>query len=131
MQGAYGHAQGTAPAGDKDEHSRLEADLMLAFAASPLMVFVGAALWGLHMAFTQGLLSKLVADTAPAERPRHGFRDIQSCEWRCAAVSECDCGLSLEFSRGVSHVCGWCSLCSRDGHRVASRRTASQSRPAR
>jgi hypothetical protein len=40
--------------------------------------------------------------------------------------ARCDCGLSLEFSRGVSHVSGWCSLCSRGGHRVASRRTASQ-----
>jgi MFS family permease len=43
------------------------ADLVLAAAASPLLIFVGAALWGLHMAFTQGLLAKLVADTAPAE----------------------------------------------------------------
>jgi len=42
-------------------------DLTLAFARSPLVVLAGAALWGLHMAFTQGLLSKLVADTAPAE----------------------------------------------------------------
>ena len=32
-------------------------------AASP----VGAALWGLHMGLTQGLLAALVADTAPAE----------------------------------------------------------------
>ena len=39
---------------------------MLAVAASPWIVFLGAAFWGLHMAFTQGLLSKLVADTAPA-----------------------------------------------------------------
>jgi MFS family permease len=43
------------------------ADLVLAAAASPLLAFVGAALWGVHMAFTQGLLSKLVADIAPAE----------------------------------------------------------------
>ncbi len=43
------------------------ADLVLAAAASPPLVFVGAALWGVHMALTQGLLSKLVADTAPAE----------------------------------------------------------------
>ncbi len=42
-------------------------DLTLAFARSPLVVLAGAALWGLHMAFTQGLLSKLVADTAPAD----------------------------------------------------------------
>ncbi len=45
----------------------IAADLVLAVAASPLLTFVGAALWGLHMAFTQGLLAKLVADTAPAE----------------------------------------------------------------
>jgi MFS family permease len=44
----------------------IAADGMLAFSTSPLMAFSGAALWGLHMAFTQGLLSKLVADTAPA-----------------------------------------------------------------
>jgi MFS family permease len=43
------------------------ADLALAFATSPMLVLVGAGLWGLHMAFTQGLLAKLVADTAPAD----------------------------------------------------------------
>ena len=42
------------------------ADVGLALAASPPLVFAGAALWGGHMAFTQGLLAKLVADTAPA-----------------------------------------------------------------
>lgn len=41
------------------------ADLLLAGAASPLLVFAGAALWGLHMALSQGLLAKLVADSAP------------------------------------------------------------------
>ena len=44
----------------------IAADLALAFAGSPLVVFAGAALWGLHMALTQGLLAKLVADTSPA-----------------------------------------------------------------
>lgn len=43
------------------------ADIVLAIAALPWIAFLGAAFWGLHMAFTQGLLSKLVADTAPAE----------------------------------------------------------------
>ena len=51
----------------------IAADVVLAFATSPLVVFAGAALWGLHMAFTQGLLSKLVADTAPAELLGTGF----------------------------------------------------------
>ena len=43
------------------------ADVLLAIARSPWVAFIGAAFWGMHMAFTQGLLSKLVADTAPAE----------------------------------------------------------------
>ena len=43
------------------------ADVILAMAASPPLAFLGVAFWGLHMAFTQGLLSKLVADTAPSE----------------------------------------------------------------
>jgi MFS family permease len=51
----------------------IAADFVLAFAASPLAVFAGAALWGLHMAFTQGLLSKLVADTAPVKLRGTGF----------------------------------------------------------
>ncbi len=42
------------------------ADVLLALAAAPWVAFLGAAFWGLHMALTQGLLSKLVADTAPA-----------------------------------------------------------------
>ena len=41
------------------------ADVVLAIAASPAIALLGAAFWGLHMAFTQGLLAKLVADTAP------------------------------------------------------------------
>lgn len=41
------------------------ADLLLAMATSPWMAFTGAALWGVHMALTQGLLAKLVADAAP------------------------------------------------------------------
>jgi MFS family permease len=43
------------------------ADIVLAIAASPGIALLGAAFWGLHMAFTQGLLSKLVADTAPTD----------------------------------------------------------------
>jgi len=45
----------------------IAADLVFATAASPLIALVGAALWGMHMATTQGLLAKLVADTAPKE----------------------------------------------------------------
>ncbi len=40
---------------------------MLANAGSAVMVFAGAALWGVHMGLTQGLLAALVAGTAPAD----------------------------------------------------------------
>jgi MFS family permease len=40
-------------------------DIALALAVRPLGVFVGVALWGLHMGLTQGLLAALVTDTAP------------------------------------------------------------------
>ena len=42
----------------------VSADLLLAAATSPLLAFIGAALWGVHMGLTQGLFAKLVADTA-------------------------------------------------------------------
>jgi len=43
------------------------ADIVLAFSSGIEGVAIGVALWGLHMGFTQGLLSALVADTAPSE----------------------------------------------------------------
>lgn len=45
----------------------IAADLVLAFADGLAAVAAGVVLWGLHMGLTQGLLSTLVADTAPAE----------------------------------------------------------------
>jgi len=51
----------------------MAADLVLAAAGGALAVFAGAALWGLHMALTQGLLSKLVADTVPEQWRGTGF----------------------------------------------------------
>jgi MFS family permease len=43
------------------------ADLVLALGSNVVAVMVGVAIWGLHMGLTQGLLSALVADTAPAQ----------------------------------------------------------------
>jgi MFS family permease len=43
------------------------ADLVLAFGGGVVMIMIGVAIWGLHMGLTQGLLSALVADTAPAQ----------------------------------------------------------------
>ena len=44
----------------------IAADLVIASFASLAALFAGVVLWGAHMGLTQGLLSALVADTAPA-----------------------------------------------------------------
>lgn len=43
------------------------ADLLLALAESVWLAGFGAALWGLHMGATQGLLSALISDAAPSD----------------------------------------------------------------
>ena len=51
----------------------IAANVVLAMMPTVSGVLAGAALWGLHMAATQGLLSKLVADTVPAPLRGSGF----------------------------------------------------------
>lgn len=43
------------------------AEIVLALASTGTLVLTGAALWGLHLGLTQGLLAKLVADTSKPE----------------------------------------------------------------
>ena len=45
----------------------IAADLSLARTPGLGGAFLGIALWGVHMALTQGLLAKLVADNAPGD----------------------------------------------------------------
>ena len=45
----------------------IAADGLLAHGDSWPVIFIGVALWGLHMGITQGLLATMVADTAPAD----------------------------------------------------------------
>ena len=73
------YALGAYPAGIASDHvsargllgwglvSLIAADLVLALVSGLAGAFAGIALWGLHMALTQGLMAKLVADQAPAE----------------------------------------------------------------
>jgi len=41
-------------------------DLLLGMGQSILSVIIGAAVWGLHMGFTQGILAAMVSETAPS-----------------------------------------------------------------
>jgi MFS family permease len=45
----------------------IASDVLLSLSNHGPLLWVGIALWGLHMAMTQGLLATMVADTAPAD----------------------------------------------------------------
>jgi MFS family permease len=75
MNGVY--SAGAYPAGNLSDRmpprillawgigALITADLCLALADGLAGVFAGIALWGVHMALTQGILARLVADSAP------------------------------------------------------------------
>jgi MFS family permease len=73
--------------------SLVAADVILAHADGRLMMFGGAALWGLHMGLTQGLLSALVAASAPEDLRGTAF-----------GVFNLVCGIALLIASGLA---GW------------------------
>jgi MFS family permease len=58
----------------------IAADVLLAMGNTGLWLWGGIALWGLHMAMTQGLLATMVADVAPADLrgTAYGFFNLVS-----------------------------------------------------
>ena len=58
----------------------IAADALLAYSNQGGWVWAGIALWGLHMAMTQGLLATMVADTAPKDLrgTAYGFFNLMS-----------------------------------------------------
>lgn len=58
----------------------IAADLILAGSAHWAVILAGVCLWGVHMGMTQGLLAKMVADTAPADLrgTAYGFFNLVS-----------------------------------------------------
>jgi MFS family permease len=69
------------------------ADLVLANSEVWRAVMAGAALWGLHMGLTQGMLAALVADSAPADMRGTAF-----------GVFNLVCGIALFVA---SLLAGW------------------------
>jgi MFS family permease len=69
------------------------ADLVLALASGAVSVLAGAALWGLHMGLTQGLLAALVAGAAPNDLRGTAF-----------GVFNLVCGIALLIA---SVLAGW------------------------
>jgi MFS family permease len=71
----------------------VSADLVMARATGPRSMVAGAALWGLHMGLTQGLLAALVAGAAPADLRGTAF-----------GVFNLACGIALLIA---SVLAGW------------------------
>jgi MFS family permease len=63
------------------------ADLVLAGIATPAGVLAGAAVWGLHMGLTQGILAAMVADTAPKELKGTAFGVFNLAGGVCALLA--------------------------------------------
>jgi len=53
--------------------SLIGADVMLGLGRSVVPLFAGAALWGVHLALTQGVFAKIVADFVPTDLRGTGF----------------------------------------------------------
>jgi MFS family permease len=71
----------------------IAADALLAWSNQGLVFWTGVALWGLHMALTQGLLATMVADAAPAPLRGTAF-----------GVFNLVCGVSMLVASGLA---GW------------------------
>jgi MFS family permease len=71
----------------------IAADMVLASGHHWWTVLVGVGLWGLHMGMTQGLLARMVADTAPADLRGTAFGFFNLL-----------CGVAMLVSSGLA---GW------------------------
>jgi MFS family permease len=85
----------------------IAADLALAFAPGTFMLWAGVALWGLHMGLTQGLLSAMVADAAPADLRGTAFGIFYAVSGFALLAASAGAGLLWEsFSPGTPFATG-------------------------
>ena len=75
----------------------IAADVLLALGHGLTMIFAGIALWGLHMALSQGLLAKLVADHAPAALRGSAFGVFNLSSGVAMLLASALAGLLWEF----------------------------------
>ncbi|MFC1815795.1 MFS transporter [Thermodesulfobacteriota bacterium] len=75
----------------------IASDLILAFAATGWQTLAAAGLWGLHLGLTQGLLSALVADTAPESIRGTAFGVFSMCSGIALLAASFIAGLLWDF----------------------------------
>ena len=81
----------------------IAADIVLAAAPNLTIVMIGIALWGLHMGMTQGLLSALVADAAPANLRATAF-GVFNFASGVAPAGEPDCRFPVGANSPLGHL---------------------------
>ena len=85
----------------------IAADLALAVAQDSLLLWAGVALWGLHMGLTQGLLSAMVADAAPASLRGTAFGIFYAVSGITLLAASAGAGVLWEsFSPGTPFFAG-------------------------
>lgn len=101
------------------------ADLVLAASHHWGAVLAGVALWGIHMGITQGLLAKMVADTAPADLrgTAFGFFNLVSglallVSSVCAGLIWDRLGAPMTFVAGALFCVAALALLSWSGDRI-------------
>lgn len=111
----------------------IAADAALASAEHLPLVWLGVALWGLHMGLTQGLLAALVADVAPAALRASAFGVFNLASGLALLVASAGAGALWDgFGAAAAFWAG--ALCASlalaglwaDGHQTGRRRGAAR-----
>lgn len=92
----------------------LLADVVLALANSGTYVMIGISLWGIHLGMTQGLMSALVAHTAPADLRGTAFGFFNLISGVGMLISSALAGLLWDQWGAASTFwtgAGFCGLC--------------------
>jgi MFS family permease len=103
----------------------IAADVALAFASNMTLFAIGVALWGLHMGFTQGVLSAMVAHASPAALRGTAFGVFNLASGIAMLVASALAGALWQFVgpaatfwagallAGISALAAWSTLKSR------------------
>lgn len=75
----------------------IASDLVFVVAKTPRWIATGALLWGLHMGISQGLLSAMVADTAPEFLRGTAFGIFSMITGSCMLIASLVAGLLWDF----------------------------------
>ncbi|HHT8903431.1 MFS transporter [Burkholderia cenocepacia] len=85
----------------------IAADLLLGIGKSIPSMFIGVAVWGLHMGFTQGILATMVSETSPATLRGTAFGVFNLASGMCMLpASAIAGGLWERFGASVTFLAG-------------------------